>query len=282
MSLPAKRARNLSENLGLTIARLQEEVSPKSVHRLRSTIRRIESLVEFAHPDLGRKQRRALEHLPALRKRAGKVRDLDVQMDLLGTIANGSTASDRRELKDSLKRKRARQAQHLKSDIDSLRRSKFLAHVQRATEKAGSVSTETSASPFEEARRQLSCLAAEFGSQQPVEPRLLHKVRVRMKKIRYLAETDTESTEQQRMLKSLKAAQDALGAWHDWEELASTAEKFFRERLNCPLLMEIRALFAARYADATAAVSRWFLPDEAPARSQPKVAAAPAAMARSA
>jgi hypothetical protein len=99
--------------------------------------------------------------------------------------------------------------------------------------------------------------------------------------IRYLAETDAGTAEQQRMLESLKAAREALGAWHDWEELTATAEKLFGERLNCPLLMETRALFAARYAGATAAVARLFASDSAAAeRNKPAGAKLPAALLR--
>jgi CHAD domain-containing protein len=257
MSLLEKRAKELSQGLARRIARLADEVSPKSVHRLRSTIRRIESLVAFTRPDIGRKQRRALEDLAELRKRAGKVRDLDVQTDLLGTIANGSTASDRRELADLLRTKRLRQAKRLRSHIDGLQDSRFLEHLERIGEKVG-MSGETLFSPFEEALRQLSDLAAEYRSEEPVPSRLLHQVRIRLKMIRYLAESSAESPEQQDMLTSLKSAQDALGAWHDWEELTATAEKLFGERLNCPLLMEIRALFAAKHSGATAAVAGLF------------------------
>jgi CHAD domain-containing protein len=282
MSLLEKRGQELAQGLSRTIARLGEEVSPKSVHHLRSTIRRIDSLVAFASPHLGRKQRRALDDLAALRKRAGKVRDLDVQMGLLGTIANGSTASDRRELAGFLETKRARQAKRLRAHIDSLRETRFLAHLERIGEEVGSLSQRTASAPMEEARRQLSQLAAEYGSRMAIEPRLLHQVRIRLKMIRYLAEAGAGSAEQRRMLGSLKAAQDALGAWHDWENLMATAEKLLGERLHCPLLLEIRALLACRYAVAAAAVAR-LLADWAPSeRKRPASLGASAAMARSA
>jgi CHAD domain-containing protein len=281
MSLLEKRGQELSQGLSRTIARLGEEVSPKSVHRLRSTIRRIDSLVAFAGPDLGRKQRRALDDLAALRKRAGKVRDLDMQMDLLGTIANGSTVSDRRALAGFLERKRARQARRLRAHIDSLRETRFLGHLERIGEKVGSLSG-TASAPMEEARRQLSQLAVEYGSRMAIEPRLLHQVRIRLKMMRYLAEAGAGSAEQRRMLRSLKAAQDALGAWHDWENLMATAEKLLGERLNCPLLLEIRALLTSRYAVAAAAVAQLLAGWAASERKRPASAGASAAMARSA
>ncbi len=281
MSLLEKRINHLLEGLSSATSRLADEVSPKSVHRLRTTIRRIESLVGFAGPNLGRKQQRALEQLADLRKRAGKVRDLDVQMGLLGAIANGSTASDRRVLADGLKRKRSRQVERLRSAIHKLQDSKFFAHLERIGEKISASVTEATGLPLDQARQQLSTLAAEFTSKQPIKPRFLHEVRIRMKMIRYLAESGDESADQQRFLDAIESAQDALGAWHDWEALAKTAEKQFGGRLNCPLLVEIRALLATRYSAATAAVVQLFSLDSAtPARKRPSPAETPAALAR--
>jgi CHAD domain-containing protein len=281
MSLPEKRINHLLEALSSAVSRIADEASPKSVHRLRTTIRRIESLVAFAGPELGRKQQRTLEHLAALRKRAGKVRDLDVQMDLLGAIANGSTAGDRHVLADVLKRKRSRQVERLGSAICKLQDSKFFSYLERIGEKTSAVFPEAMGLPVEQARQQLSGLAAEVTSQQPIKPRFLHQVRIRMKMIRYLAESGDESADQQRFLNALESAQDALGAWHDWEALAKIAEKQFGGRVNCPLLMEITALLATRYSAAMAAVAHLFsLDSAAPERKQPGGAEKPKALAR--
>src|SRR5215469_16043824 len=117
MSLEEKRVKTLAENLAAAAARLAHDVTPKYVHRLRTTIRRIESLTGYAHLDLGRKQEKALLTLAALRKRAGKVRDLDVQAKLLDAIANTSTRQDRQALTEALKRKRNRQAERLQDAL---------------------------------------------------------------------------------------------------------------------------------------------------------------------
>src|SRR6185312_12191041 len=82
--------------------KVKEGVAAKRVHRLRTTIRRIDSLVNFVQPELREKQRSALDELAALRKRAGKVRDIDAQIALLPEIANGSTATDRRTVQERL------------------------------------------------------------------------------------------------------------------------------------------------------------------------------------
>jgi CHAD domain-containing protein len=273
MTLLEKRIKNLSDGLSSSIAKLAKEISPKSVHRMRTTIRKAESMVDYARPEMGRKQEKSMKLLAALRKRAGKVRDLDIQMDLLGAIGNGSTAQDRKLLLEIMKDKRAKQSERLARLIERARGTKLFSHLDRVAEKIAesAVSLEGGEAPLDRAKEQLSALAAGFARHGNAKPALLHQVRIQMKLIRYLAALGEESAEQQHFMEELKSVQDALGAWHDWEELSRTVEKHFGDRVNCPLLLETRALLAARYAAARAAVaalfSRYATP---PASKQPQ------------
>ena len=97
----------------------------------------------------------------------------------------------------------------------------------------------------------------------------LHDARVRLKRIRYVAELAEESAEQKNFIRELKAVQDALGEWHDWQELTRTAEKRFSDRVNCALLREIRSLLAARHSTAVSAIDKVFLA-LGPARKPPR------------
>jgi CHAD domain-containing protein len=101
-----------------------------------------------------------------------------------------------------------------------------------------------------------------------MKPRRLHALRTRMKLIRYQAELAAESDEQKQFLARLKSVHDVLGEWHDWEALSAVAEKFFRDRANCPLLVEARALRASKYSAATSALSS-LLDSHNPARKHP-------------
>lgn len=260
MTLLEKQIKNLSSGLSSSMAKVAKEISPKFVHRLRTTIRKAESLVDYASPDLGRKQEKAMKALAGLRKRAGKVRDLDIQMDLLGAIGNGSTAHDRKVLLEFMKDKRARQAERLAWLVEKVQGTKLFSHLDRVAEgiKESAASLESPEAPLARAERQLSALGADFARQRNAKPDLLHQVRIQMKMIRYLAALGEDSAEQQHFLEELKSVQDALGAWHDWEELSKTVEKHFGDRVNCPLLLETRALLAARYAAARAAVTALF------------------------
>jgi CHAD domain-containing protein len=281
MTLLEKRMRGLTGDLSAAVSDLAGEITPRSVHRLRTTIRRIESLISYSHPDLDKKLERSLEKLADLRRRAGKVRDHDVQIGLLGALANGSTARDRKTLGELLGKKRDRQALRLASAIKRIRDSKFFARMNRIAEKSCMEPGTRPLAPLEEAKAQLAAMASDFSTHEPLKIKRLHEARVRLKRIRYVAELAEESTEQKKFVRELKAVQDLVGDWHDWLELTATAEKRFSDRVNCALLREVRALLAARHSAAVSALDKVFLL-LAPTRKPPRPAQSDRAFTRSA
>jgi len=272
MALLEKQIQRLVGDLSQVVSKLEKDVKPKSVHRLRTTIRRIESAVSYSNPDLGKKLERSVEQLGELRNRAGRVRDIDVQTRLLDQIGNRSTTRDRKILIDLLARKRERQARRLASALTRLADAKFFSRMERIATKIGAGPSPDNRpfAPLEEARLQLVGLAGDFSSHQPLKPNRLHRARIQLKKIRYLAELADDSPQRKALLAELKGVQDALGQWHDWEELTRFAEKRFGDRVNCALLREVRALFAAQEAAATSTLSRLFAGLVVPARKPPR------------
>jgi CHAD domain-containing protein len=254
-----KRTNGLLQDFSRAFYKLRVGVSPKRVHRLRTTIRRIESFISLSHSKLGRKQKKLLEELTSLRKRAGRVRNFDVQIRLLGSIANGSTVSDRRILLELFKSKREKQSRRLSSVLKKLERSGLVVRLEKILEKAGSPGDAgAQIHPLEQAKSELSSLAEDIPARQSLKPRLLHELRISLKRIRYTAELAEESAARKYFLEALKSVQDAVGEWHDWESLVNTAEKQFGDRVNCPLLVEMRSLFAAKYSAANSAVANLF------------------------
>ena len=272
-----RRMLGLTADLSSVVAKLADDkTAPKNVHHLRTTIRRIESLVSYANPDLDKKLERSLEKMADLRKRAGKVRDLDVQAGLLDALGNGSTVRDRNALAELLGKKRDRQTKRLVSAVRKVQESKFFARMNRIAEESGAVpeGKNRPLAPLEEARVQLAEMATDFSSHQEIKLSRLHSARVSLKRLRYLAELAEESTEQKDFIQKLKAVQDAVGDWHDWQELTNTAEKRFSDRVNCALLREVRALLAARHAMATFSLNSLFALALAPAKKPARAASA--------
>jgi CHAD domain-containing protein len=282
MTLIETRFKKLAVDLSSLIGKLKVEASAKVVHRLRTTTRRMEAFIEYLRPKLTRKQTGALNELMVLRRRAGKVRDLDVQVDLLQQgIGNGSATMDRNALVQAMQAKRDRQAMRLVVTAHKIEGSKLFTHLQKIEAKAvrqpdsfGIAST-----PFRQAETQLTQMAAEFVSHTKLKPRRLHALRKRLKVIRYQAELGAESQEQKQFVEQLKSVQDALGEWHDWDALCAAAEKFFRDRANCPLLVEARAILASKYAAAISAVTS-LLSSNNPARKRPSNVRPVASIAR--
>jgi CHAD domain-containing protein len=253
MTLLQQRSKALFDDLSKFLSKLADKATEKGVHRLRTSIRRLETLVSYAQPKLGKKQEKALEELGGLRKRAGRVRDLDIQIGLLAqSLGNGSAAADRRALLDALRKKRARQASRLTSAVNNLDESKFVARLGRILEKA--VSTGSDSGPLPAAQKELNELATQFSSRQALKPAGLHALRIKLKLLRYRAELAPRTPEQKQFVERLKTVQDVIGEWHDWEMLTESGEKQFGDRMSCALLVEIRSLFAAKYAAATSAV----------------------------
>lgn len=275
-----QRSKSLSRDLAKFVSRLSESASEKGVHRLRTTIRRVETLVDHTLPDPGRKQQKALDEVRALRKRAGKVRDLDIQIGLLRSMGNGSASNDRRSLTEALKEKRAKQVGRLANASKKLEGSKALGRLARITKNWDTEQPEDSAATLESVRQQLSQLAAQYSSRQTLKPARLHELRIKLKLLRYQAELAEETPEQKDLVEELKSVQDAIGEWHDWEMLAESAEKHFRDRMNCPLLVEIRSLFAARYSAANFAAANLLSAYSLAVRKKPSSTAPALAMAQ--
>ena len=146
----------------------RETNCPKSVHRLRTTIRSIESLVSYAHPDLDKKLERSLEKMADLRKRAGKVRDLDVQLGCWTRSEMDLRKRSQNSDSDSWKRKEIGRQNVWLADVKKIQESKFFARMDRIAEKAGETSSEANRplAPLEEAKCPIGGNGQDFPSHQ--------------------------------------------------------------------------------------------------------------------
>jgi CHAD domain-containing protein len=287
MSLPQKRIEALAEDFSQSVSRLGREASAKNVDRLRIAARRFETLIAFLCPKLSKKQQRMLAELSELRKRAGKVRDLDAVADLLGSTGNGSAAMDRRDLRLMLHEKRERQARRLLDAAGRFEVAKLTEAILSVGRKNRPTSldiqkkqeppekdTEENRNPLARARAELVCVMQEVAASSKtrpgeLKPKRLHQIRVRMKDVCQLVEVAAPSQGQQRFLEQLKSFEDVLGEWHDWQILAKAAEKQFADRINCPLLVEIRAVVESKYAAAASAAAH-MLAESAAMKRKPR------------
>jgi CHAD domain-containing protein len=294
MAADSNRTPALFDKL-LRISRLSSGAKPETVHQLRTTIRRIETLVATTLPAPGRKEEKLLKRLGKLRRRAGKVRDFDVQIEALGSVRLESVTRDRARVMGFLEKARAKREKKLvrafQDEVDAglpKRLKRTSARLQPETAKP--------AQPHAAADRFLAAALDKFAAVVKQHSTLseanLHEFRMDCKRVRYLAEMAGEGPRVAAAIEQLKRIQDSIGTWHDWLTLTATAESVLARSGQVPLLSALRTSTRSKYLEAlriTADAKRALLemqesqhkPGKPVSRAAP-VAAAPTARAATA
>jgi len=204
----------LSIRLLALLDKMTDEASPDDVHKLRTSVRRVEVR-------LGRCPAKIAKPLRSLRKKAGKVRDIDVHLELLNSaLFTGPAASVREDLRRILNSKRARhQDSLLKLTADAAplvgsRLPKVVKHAPAETPNARAAQLATA-----EARRQF----LQWTEKIPEAGEPLHRLRIDTKKLRYSLEPLSAFADAAEMAARLKQVQDSIGSWHDWATLLDLA-----------------------------------------------------------
>jgi CHAD domain-containing protein len=206
----------------------------KPVHRLRTTTRRIEGQFALLStlpslPDYHQQTQQAKRLLKKLRRAAGNVRDIDVQMGLIEAVAPGDASMPLKKEAGRLLRKldtdRERSSQKLMKILD--RRQSDLALVLESLLDELKPVENLSLSSTELA----SVSQGWFKDNLPAEPKAgpddpdyLHSIRKLAKLARYIAENGPKRAKRPRRLaESFEKLQQSGGDWHDWLVLAEIA-----------------------------------------------------------
>jgi len=208
----------------------------KPVHRLRTTTRRIEGQLAMLKimPKVPRHRKQAGEArrlLKKLRRSAGDVRDIDVQLDLIDLIAAQDASSDLKsdvaKLKEKLEADRKEHAEKLLKVLEK-RQSEVTLALEELLKALAPVET------FALSATELTKLAERWyrknlppeRSKREDEPEYLHTVRKVAKLARYIAENAPESAKTARKLAAgFESLQQSGGDWHDWMVLREIAGK---------------------------------------------------------
>src|ERR1035437_6770727 len=86
MSIAPERSKLVFWKMERAVLHMQSGQHAESVHAIRTTSRRLQTLLEEIIPDRDRNQKKLLKMLDRIRKRAGKVRDIDVQLAALRSL----------------------------------------------------------------------------------------------------------------------------------------------------------------------------------------------------
>ena len=240
-------ARRNFEKLEKHLSQLSAATSAaESVHRFRTYSRRVEVLLDEFAGKPSRNERKLQKLLAKLRKKAGRVRDLDVQSALLRSLKSPQTPGQKSQLQRALIGERVKFEKKLckafdKETVTEIR--KRLRRVERDIEIA------KNSNPVQAAKGLLNEVGRDHG---PITEPVLHRYRIAVKRARYVTELGGNSGGDY-IGEQLRRIQDTIGDWHDWLLLTERAEKMFGGVQDSPLVAELRNVTRAKFREAARA-----------------------------
>jgi len=247
MSITRERSKVVFERLDRDLVKLSSKAVPENVHRFRTSTRRVQTLLQELSPQ--RKQKKLLKLLGRLRKRAGKVRDLDVQLAALRSLRFPQEPRRKTQLMHRLIELRGEQEKKLGKALDKA----TVREVRKKLKRAGKeTDAEATRDPLAVARRMLQQIEA---ADATVTEAVLHQYRIFGKRARYAAEFAAKSPEASHFISELKRMQDALGDWRDWLTLTQSASELLGDVRESPLVAELHNVTGAKFRHAVTVLS---------------------------
>ncbi len=226
------------------IGRLAKTLAAENVHRFRTNSRRVEAVLAQLAPET-RNKKKLLKSLAKLRKKAGKLRDVDVQIAFLRELKVPDRQNHRAQLLERLTEERMRRSRKLARAFDAETVGELRKRLRRARAEAPLDGVDPLRSAF-------ACLPKPGAA--PLSEKTLHACRIAAKQSRYLAELATNSADAKAFVAELKRAQDAVGEWHDVLKLRERAEQLFGSAHDSALVSVLQNISRARFRRAVNAL----------------------------
>ena len=226
------------------MAKVASKPSPENVHKFRTSSRRVEVLVSDLAGSRNGNDKKLLKLLGRLRKKAGRLRDLDVQSVALRSLRIPQEPQRKSQLLRTLAEERARREKKLAKSLDKQTVAEVRKRMKRT---AASLEVLKTADPLTLARQKLNDLEVDQGT---VTERTLHQFRIAGKRARYMAELASKDAAAIRLIALLNHVQEVIGDWHDWVQLADKAEKLFGGVQDSALVSALRNITRAKFRQA--------------------------------
>jgi CHAD domain-containing protein len=250
MSVAPNRSRAVFRKLEQDLDKLSSNPDAQHVHRLRTGTRRLQILLGELSPELDRSQKKLLKLLGRLRKRAGKVRDLDVQLAALRSLRIPREPRRKTQLMNELIELRGKQEKKLRKAVDD----DTVHEIRKRLKRAGKdFDPEAVRNPLAVAKEMLERITREDG---PLTEAVLHRYRIATKRARYAAEFAEPSAESTQFIAGLKRIQDVVGDWHDWLTLTQAAKRHLGDVRESSLVAELHNVTGAKFRHAVAMLSQ--------------------------
>ena len=266
MGISSKHVQRIFRKTERELGRLSSEKHAKAVHAFRTSTRRLETLLEEIAPRRDRQTRKLLKMLNGIRRRAGKVRDLDVQLEALRGLKVAQEPRRKTLLIQSLIELRIKHERKLRK---LLRKRDIRDIHKRLRQTHKSFDVERARDPLAVARQIVVAAVAAGESSMNVEK--LHRCRVAVKRARYAAELADKSRAANEFIAELKRMQDVLGDWRDWQLLTETAKRRLGEVNQSSLVAVLHNVTQGKFRQAVRTLSAPANADGA-VRTMPSVA----------
>jgi CHAD domain-containing protein len=239
------------------------------VHDLRTHTRRYEATADALHLDSKRNERRVRRALSRIRKRAGKVRDMDV---LTAHLSNLHVEQDQDCLVQLLEHLGSARYQHAKKLFVEMRKNgpalrrrlkRTAARLEKlipdsaknSRSREGKKSANRTNEIAAEAAATALKLATELATPSTVNKNNLHPYRLKVKELRNVLQL-AGNPDNQPFVDALGEVKDAIGEWHDWEELIAIAGALLDHGPGCKLLQELKQVSTRKYDRALALANK--------------------------
>jgi len=241
----------------------------EQVHDLRTRTRRVESIFQSLDMASSGKERKLLGELKRVRKRAGKVRDMDVLTSHVIGLGLDEDAECVVRLAHHLGVVRYRNARKLHAEVrqhtgrvrDRLQRSrrKLDAAIDgfgKTKLDLGTQAVDAEEAPLHAISEALR-LSRELAAVRHLGRDNLHPYRIEVKRLRYILEmAESDGRQQHTLIAELKEVQDLIGEWHDWVQLSGIAHKVLKQHNGCKLLKKIEQTTRRKFEEALRAAER--------------------------
>jgi len=244
MPVDQERCRRALQKLDRLLANLAKKPTIESVHKFRTSSRRVEAFLDVLIPEPNRNERKLIRLLARNRKKAGRIRDLDVQIATLRNLKIPQEGKRKSQLLSLLIEERGQREKKLTKVLNGETVAELRKRLKRVKSE---IRVPEAAEPLALAMSQFSRLAHDQG---PLTEKGLHQYRIVGKRARYLAELAGRNGEAQRFIDKLKRMQDVIGDWHDWLKLTARAEEVFAAAGDSPLLIMLRNVTRAKFRQA--------------------------------
>lgn len=241
---PARQSHLVFGRITRHAVRLSKSSETSDVHRFRTNARRVETLVDELCPE-SRNQKKLLKLLSKLRKKAGRLRDLDVQIAFLRNLKIPDRQNHRAQLLEWLDSEQSRRSRKLPKNFDQETVRELRKRLRRAR-------AEMKLDGIDPLKLALQRLPKPAHTQ--LTEKELHACRIAAKRSRYLAELAGESQAAKSFIEQLKNAQDVIGEWHDVLKLKEKAEQHFGGVRDSVLVSALQNISRARFRRATSAL----------------------------